>query len=67
MEMKELGASTFSLAENGGDISFVSGLEECTRTILYLPLLQIMAYFRSLAKGLDPDKPKNLSSVIYLD
>ncbi len=66
-EMHELGASIVSLAENGGDISFESGLAECTRTILYLPLLQIMAYYRSLAKGLDPDNPKNLSSVIYLD
>ncbi len=66
-EMQDLGASIVSLAENDGDISFESGLAESTRTILYLPLLQIMAYYRSLAKGLDPDNPKNLSSVIYLD
>lgn len=67
LEMKELGAYVVSLSEKDGDINFGSGLSECTRTILYLPFLQIMAYYRSLAKGLDPDKPKNLSSVIYLE
>jgi glucosamine 6-phosphate synthetase-like amidotransferase/phosphosugar isomerase protein len=26
-----------------------------------------MAYYRSIQKGLDPDKPNNLSTVIKLD
>ena len=33
---------------------------------LYLPVLQLIAYERSIAKGLDPDKPNNLSAVIEL-
>lgn len=66
-EMKEIGATVVALAENDGDISFDSGLAENIRSVLYLPLLQLMAYFRSMAKGLDPDNPKNLSPVIYLD
>jgi glutamine---fructose-6-phosphate transaminase (isomerizing) len=35
--------------------------------ILYLPTLQLMAYHRSVSKGLDPDNPRNLSAVVYLD
>jgi glucosamine--fructose-6-phosphate aminotransferase (isomerizing) len=34
---------------------------------LYLPPLQLMAYHRSYAKGLDPDRPRNLDAVVYLD
>lgn len=65
-EMADLGGQIVSIAENNADISFQSGLPENIRTILYLPVLQLMAYYRSIAKGLDPDSPKNLSSVIYL-
>ncbi len=65
-DIEALGGHVISLAENTADISFNSGLEELIRNILYLPVLQIMAFYRSLSKGLDPDKPKNLSSVIHL-
>ena len=65
-EMKELGGQVLSFAENTADVSFNSGLDESIRNILYLPVLQMMAFYRSISKGLDPDKPKNLSSVIYL-
>ena len=33
----------------------------------YLPVLQLTAYYRSLAKGLNPDKPQNLTAVVHLD
>jgi len=66
-EMREIGARVISLAEKDADISFESGLQEEIRNILYLPILQLTAYYRSIAKGLDPDNPKNLTSVIYLD
>ena len=66
IEMEALGGHVISIAENTADISFNSGLEELIRNILYLPALQMMAFYRSLSKGLDPDKPKNLSSVIHL-
>jgi len=66
-EMKELGARVISLAESDGDISFDSSLDESIRTVLYLPIIQIVAFYRSLKKGLNPDKPRNLSSVIYLE
>ena len=35
--------------------------------ILYLPVLQLLAYHRALFKGCDPDQPQNLSAVISLE
>ena len=35
--------------------------------VLYLPFVQLLAYYRALAIGLDPDKPRNLSQVVVLD
>jgi hypothetical protein len=55
--MEELGGHVVSLAEHDAAITFNSGLDEKIRTILYLPVLQITAFYRSLAKGLNPDKP----------
>lgn len=66
-EMKEIGGTIVSIAEKDADISFESDLPESIRNILYLPIMQVMAFYRSLKKGLNPDKPKNLSSVVYLD
>jgi glucosamine--fructose-6-phosphate aminotransferase (isomerizing) len=66
-EMKALGATTLTLAESGADISFESGIPEAVRGVLYLPALQIMAFQRSLAKGLNPDRPHNLTAVVHLD
>lgn len=43
-----------------------SGLSDKSRAILYLPLLQYMAYFRTLEMGLNPDKPRNLNQVVVL-
>ncbi len=66
-DARDLGATVVSLAEQDADISFESGLPENVRNVLYLPLLQIMAFYRSLKKGLDPDKPKNLTPVVILE
>jgi glucosamine--fructose-6-phosphate aminotransferase (isomerizing) len=66
-EMKVLGGTVASLGESDAEVEFQSKLPENTRGVLYLPVLQLMAFYRSLAKGLNPDRPKNLSSVIKLD
>jgi len=74
-EAKELGARTLALAESkeqtdfGGIdhlICFDSGLAELTRVVLYLPILQLLAYYKAMAKGLDPDKPMHLEPVVRL-
>jgi glucosamine--fructose-6-phosphate aminotransferase (isomerizing) len=66
-EMKNLGGQTLSLSESDADVAFESHLPEEVRNVLYLPVLQLMAYYRAVAKGLDPDNPRNLSAVIHLD
>jgi glutamine---fructose-6-phosphate transaminase (isomerizing) len=42
-------------------------LPETVRNVLYLPVLQLLAYHRSLAKGLNPDRPNNLEAVVRLN
>jgi glucosamine--fructose-6-phosphate aminotransferase (isomerizing) len=37
------------------------------RSVLYLPVLQLMAYYRAISKNLDPDRPTNLDAVVHLD
>jgi glucosamine--fructose-6-phosphate aminotransferase (isomerizing) len=66
-EMRALGARTLALAEGGADVAFASGLPAAIRNVLYLPVLQLMAYHRAQAKGLDPDRPANLDAVVKLE
>ncbi len=74
-DMRELGARTLALVEDGSACSdwrpdyiveLHSGLEEWERGPLYLPLIQRMAHHRAVAKGLDPDRPHNLTAVVEL-
>jgi len=66
-EMTDLGGHVLSLANIGADISFNSDISETVRNVLYLPVLQLIAYYRSLAKSLNPDRPNNLTAVVELD
>ena len=72
-EMKALGASTLALnptsAADGADwqINLPESLPDWAMPVLYLPALQLLAYYRAMAKGLDPDNPRNLTAVVYLD
>ncbi len=66
-EMKTLGATVAAFGENDADVRFESGIPESVRGILYLPVLQLMAFYRSLAKGLNPDRPNNLTAVVKLE
>lgn len=66
-EMKMLGGTVASLGESEADVCFESGIPESIRSVLYLPVLQLMAFYRSLAKGLNPDRPTNLTAVVKLD
>ncbi len=66
-EMEGQGATVASLGEFDANVSFQSGVPESVRAVLYLPVLQLMAFHRSLAKGLNPDRPHNLTAVVKLD
>jgi glucosamine--fructose-6-phosphate aminotransferase (isomerizing) len=43
-----------------------SGLPELQRPALFLPVLQLLAYYRACEKGLNPDRPNNLDAVVRL-
>jgi glucosamine--fructose-6-phosphate aminotransferase (isomerizing) len=66
-EMEGLGGTVASLGESEADVCFESHIPESVRGVLYLPVLQLMAFYRSLAKGLNPDRPTNLTAVVKLD
>jgi len=66
-EMAALGGRVTGIGETDARITFQSGLAESIRGVLYLPFLQLMAYFRAIRKGMDPDHPAHLSAVVSLD
>jgi glucosamine--fructose-6-phosphate aminotransferase (isomerizing) len=72
-EMQELGATIlaltdyeFGLEDFAHVVAFKSGTSDWARGVLYLPLLQLLAYHRAMAKGLDPDHPAHLDAVVRL-
>jgi glutamine---fructose-6-phosphate transaminase (isomerizing) len=66
-EMTKLGGHVASLGETDAGVVFQSGILEPGRGVLYLPVLQLMSYYRSMAKGLNPDSPTNLTAVVKLN
>ena len=66
-EMKMLGGTVTGFGEKDVDVQFESGIPESVRGVLYLPVLQLMAFYRSVAKNLNPDRPNNLTAVVKLD
>lgn len=65
-DMRQRDAQVLSIAESEADIAFASGVSEAARNVLCLPFGQLMAFERSLSKGLDPDRPNNLDAVVRL-
>jgi len=66
-DMEALGAQVLSLGESDAMVNLMSNVPESVRGVLYLPVLQLAAFYRSLAKGLNPDRPNNLTAVVKLD
>jgi len=66
-DMAYLGGRVLSIGDSDTEVSFNSRLPEPIRNILYLPVPQLMAYYRSIAKGLNPDQPHNLTAVVKLN
>jgi glucosamine--fructose-6-phosphate aminotransferase (isomerizing) len=48
-------------------IELNTDLGDGVRNILYMPILQFMAYYKSLSEGQDPDNPRNLFYYVKLD
>ncbi len=70
-EMAEMGAKVMAIArahiENHQYVRLPADLPGWCTPVLYLPVLQLLAYHRALVKGCDPDQPHNLSAVVSLD
>jgi glucosamine--fructose-6-phosphate aminotransferase (isomerizing) len=72
--MHNLGGRILSISEKPhpdlqkiGDLVLLeTGLPPWANALVYLPFLQLYAYYRSLSKGLNPDAPNNLEAVIIL-
>ena len=65
-EMRDCGARIVSVGESDVEVEFRSGLSEAAQSVLYLPFAQLIGYERSMAKGLNPDQPHNLTAVVRL-
>ncbi|MDI6770655.1 MAG: SIS domain-containing protein [Anaerolineales bacterium] len=65
-DVKALGGRVLTVGEEQADVQFESGVGEAIRNVLYLPVGQLIAFERSLSKGLNPDQPNNLDSVVKL-
>ena len=65
-EVRDLDGRTLAIGEEGTDIALNSGIAEYARNALYLPILQLFAYYRALADGKDPDNPRHLTSFVTL-
>jgi glutamine---fructose-6-phosphate transaminase (isomerizing) len=66
-EMIAMGARTLTSGEEHADVIFHSGVDEVLRSVLHLPLGQLLAFEHSIAKGLNPDRPENLTAVVRLE
>jgi glucosamine--fructose-6-phosphate aminotransferase (isomerizing) len=65
-EMVEQGAQLLTMDEHDADVAFASGVAAPLRDVLYLPIGQLVALERALAKGLNPDAPENLVAYVTL-
>jgi glutamine---fructose-6-phosphate transaminase (isomerizing) len=65
-ESRRMGAQAIISGEDGVDVNFLSGLPEEVQHALHLPIIQLVAYHRSVSTGLNPDKPENLNAFVVL-
>ncbi len=65
-DIRALGGNLLVLDNQDADVEFHCSVDEPLRNVLYLPIPQLFAYGRSMAKGLNPDLPNNLNAVVKL-
>ncbi len=70
-EMADMGARVLAISPAPGQfpsqVTLRADLPAWCMPVLYLPVLQLLAYRRAIFAGCDPDQPQNLSAVISLD
>ena len=74
-QMKKLGGQILVISESdipklygaSGHVHLhADGFAAWSRPILYLPILQLMALYRAIKNGQNPDQPENLNAVVEL-
>ncbi len=48
-------------------IAVPEGFGDIYNSFLYMPLLHLLAFHKSISKGINPDNPKNLTAVVTLE
>jgi len=73
-DLRQRGARILAIANDDQELGEVceaiftlgTSLSERSRAVLYMPFLQLFAYHRSLGRGLNPDRPRNVVMAIKL-
>ena len=74
-DMKQLGARLLVLHTHEADwvsewadwqVRVDGDVQDFLTPFLYMPVLQLLGYYKALAKGINPDTPQNLSQVVTL-
>ncbi|TCZ77418.1 SIS domain-containing protein [Paenibacillus albiflavus] len=74
-EMKAYGAEVIILTASAGeDTAFAdlvielghADISDEARSVLYLPAVQFLGFYSALAKGVNPDEPRNLTQVVQI-
>ncbi len=65
-DMARLGARTLVIGAGDTDIPLPGDLGETVNSLLTLPVGQRLAFERAMARGLNPDRPHNLETVVTL-
>ena len=70
-EMAEMGATVLAIGQkldsHQHQVVMPADLPAWCTPVLYLPVLQLLAYHRAIFNGCDPDNPKQLGAVVTLD
>jgi len=66
-DMAAMGATVLALGDAPPAFAQSIALPAASAPILYLPALQLLAYWRARFNGQDPDEPQHLSAVIALE
>ncbi|GAB4362843.1 MAG: glucosamine-6-phosphate deaminase [Calditrichia bacterium] len=75
-DLKKLGSKILVLGDEvavvsstGADYQIVipDGFGDSLNALMFMPLLQLLGYYKARARGLNPDHPRNLTAVVELN
>lgn len=71
-DTKRYGARVIAIGPHTGDgpdqrLVVGQGISDLARAVLYIPVVQLLAFHRAMALGIDPDQPRNLGQVVVLN